>query len=91
MGGTLSHCPSHLRQQQEGPTNVVIFSDADFEEKTKEGAWFVKFYAPWCGHCKKLAPAWEELATKVNLVASPIRVAKVDCTKSAAVCSKMVC
>ena len=34
-------------------------------------------YAPWCGHCKKLAPTWDELATAAK---GKFNVAKVDCT-----------
>jgi len=74
--------------EPEGPTNVIVLGDADFEEKTKEGNWLVKFYAPWCGHCKRLVPTWEELATLVNKGPdASYRVAKVDCTKHSSVCS----
>ena len=36
---------------------------------------FVKFYAPWCGHCKTLAPAWEEISQSL---VGEVNVAKVD-------------
>lgn len=32
----------------------------------------------WCGHCKKLAPVWEEVATELK---GQVNVAKVDCTQ----------
>jgi len=69
----------------EASSDVITLTTADFDEKTKEGLWIIEFYAPWCGHCKKLAPTWEELATKSK---SSFNVAKVDCTVEKDVCSK---
>jgi len=39
----------------------------------------VKFYAPWCGHCKKLIPDWEAAAEKLE-VNPNIVIAKCDST-----------
>jgi len=62
---------------------LKVLTDENFDQ-TNEGTWLIKFYAPWCGHCKRLAPTWDELA---EVVGSNWNVAKVDCTVHSAVCN----
>lgn len=40
-------------------------------------SWFIKFYAPWCGHCKKLAPIWNEVAGELK---GEVKFGNVDAT-----------
>ena len=66
-------------------SNVVELTVANFEHLTQAssgsttGDWFVEFYAPWCGHCKRLMPIWEEVADALKSEDnSYVNIAKVD-------------
>ena len=37
-------------------SDVVSLTTENFKEKVAEGTWLVEYFAPWCGHCKHLAP-----------------------------------
>jgi len=65
-------------------SQVVILEDSNFDSNIQSGTWFVKFYAPWCGHCKNMAPTWDTLA---SLTQGNFKVAKIDCTVHKAACS----
>jgi len=68
-----------IPESNEGPVITVVgktFKDIVYQEGK---AVFLELYAPWCGHCKKLAPVWDELAANLQDLPNVV-VAKVDAT-----------
>jgi protein disulfide-isomerase-like protein len=71
----------HVNKPAPLPTKVAVLTDENFDsialDTTKDV--LVEFYAPWCGHCKRLAPDWDKLSG-VFANEEDVVIAKVDCT-----------
>lgn len=69
--------------------DVRQLGDSDFKSAiASEDLALVKFYAPWCGHCKKMAPEYEKAATTLAANDPPVMLAEVDCTVHQDTCQK---
>ncbi|KYQ91147.1 disulfide-like protein [Tieghemostelium lacteum] len=78
---------SYVIGSDETTSNVIVLTDKTFNSEMN-GLIMVEFYAPWCGHCKKLAPIYEELATKLKTEHPNVKIAKVDCDVEKASCKR---
>lgn len=76
---SISH-PGESQRRKSGVSDVVQLNGSNFDELVynNPNVIAVAFTAPWCGHCKKLLPEWEEAASR--LVGSGASLGWVDAT-----------
>lgn len=60
------------------PVKVAVANNFREVVTDNEKDTLIEFYAPWCGHCKKLAPTYDELAQK--LAGEDVAIVKMDAT-----------
>jgi protein disulfide-isomerase A1 len=69
---------------------VLVLTDDTFDEAiAKYDYLLVEFYAPWCGHCKKLTPEYEGAAAVLSAQDPPRTIAKVDATENKGIADRM--
>ncbi|XP_060537218.1 protein disulfide-isomerase A3 [Cylas formicarius] len=72
-------CASCIAKEED----VLEFSDDDFDSRLAEHETaLVMFYAPWCGHCKRLKPEYAKAAEELIRNDPPVALVKIDCTEA---------
>jgi protein disulfide-isomerase A1 len=80
-GSLKPHLKSEAVEDSDTTGDVVILKGTSFADLVlnNDKDVLVEFYAPWCGHCKKLSPTYDEVGRRLKGVSSVV-VAKIDAT-----------
>uniref|UniRef100_A0A7G3AUH1 Protein disulfide-isomerase A6 homolog n=1 Tax=Lutzomyia longipalpis TaxID=7200 RepID=A0A7G3AUH1_LUTLO len=59
--------------------DVIELTDSNFDKLVlnSDDVWLVEFFAPWCGHCKNLAPHWAKAASELK---GKVKLGALDAT-----------
>ncbi|CAN0229310.1 unnamed protein product [Pylaiella littoralis] len=70
-----------------GSGTVVELNESNFKDMVLDSdeMWLVEFFAPWCGHCQKLAPEWESAAGQLS---GSVNLGAVDATQAQSLAQK---
>jgi len=72
-----------IPENQDGPVSIIVAHNYEEIVLDDEKDVLVEFYAHWCGHCKALAPKWDELGAIYKNdadLSKKVTIAKVDAT-----------
>ena len=77
-GKLVPYLKSEPVPETQGAVKVAVAKNFDelVTQNTKDV--LIEFYAPWCGHCKKLAPTYDELGEK--MADEEVEIVKMDAT-----------
>jgi len=64
------------------PAAAIELTPDNFDEATAGKVVFIKMFAPWCGHCKKMKPDWDKLMEEYKDSETQL-IADADCTAEA--------